>query len=572
MPYDLLVRGGRVVDGSGLPGYLADVGVRDGKIVEIGRVKGSATRTIDAHGLVVAPGFIDHHTHLDAQMIWDPYGTCEPQHGVTTVIMGNCGLALAPVKDGDQDALVKSFVRVEAMPRAALEQGVTWRWHTYGQYLDALEGRVGVNVGGLVGHIAIRQYVMGEESVERPATPREIEQMQQLARESLEGGALGFSTNRNERHMREDGKPVPSRLADDDELFAICDVFGEANSGVIETILGLNKIEHIPWYDGLARRTQRPIIWQSVLHRWTAPNLWREQLEAIAPTFHQGYRAYGLTNTVPIVQRFNLKNAQAFDEFPNWKNLMFLPEIVRRQALKDPEMRQKLRADLATPQPTTFHRRWDLVRIIKVARPENEVYLGRSVAEMAAMRGQDPLDAFLDLSLEEDLETTFWSANTGGDPEAMGQILKSPYVLVGLSDAGAHVQFDAAFGYGTTLLGLWVRERGVISLEEAIYKLTFQVASVYGLQGRGLLRPGYWADMVIFDPHTVNAHEPEWANDYPANTRRLVQRSEGVHYTVVNGRVVYEDGRLSGDLPGHVLRGTAYRSDRSVPAEVGRWA
>ncbi len=558
MEFDLLVRGGTVVDGSGLPGYRADVGVRDGEIVEIGRLRGSAARTIDADGLVVAPGFVDHHTHLDAQMLWDPYGTSEPQHGVTTVVMGNCGLTLAPVHPGGEDAIVQSFVRVEAMPRAALAAGVPWGWRSYGEYLDRLEGRVGINVGGLVGHIAVRHDVLGEEAVERAATPDEVARMRQLVAEALEGGALGMSTNRNDRHFREDGKPVSSRLADDDEFFGLCDVLSELNSGVIETIRGLHQPDHIAWYDHLARRTGRPILWQIVLHRWAEPDLWREQLEGIAPTFQAGYRAYGLTNTVPIVNRFNLRNGQVFDEFRTWKNLMFLPDVVRKQAFADPETRQKLRAEMETPERTVFHRRWDLVRIIKVARPENAGYVGKSVAEMAASRGQDPLDAFLDLSLEEDLETMFWSSNSNGDPEAVGEILRSPYTLVGQSDAGAHVQFDAAFGYGTTLLGEWVRERGVLSLEQAIHKLTFQVASIYGLEDRGLLRPGYAADLAIFDPQTVAAGEPEWAEDYPANTRRLVQPSVGMHYTVVNGQVIYADGALSGDLPGHVLRGSAY--------------
>ena len=566
MEYDLLFRSGRVVDGSGMPSYLADVGVKDGKIAEIGRLKGSAARTVDAEGLVVAPGFIDHHTHLDAQMLWDPYGTSEPQHGVTSAVMGNCGLTLAPVKEGDEDALVKSFVRVEAIPRFALEQGVRWGWHTFGDYLDKLEGKVGINVGGLVGHIAVRQYVMGEESVERQATAGEVQQMQRLVREAMEGGALGMSTNRNERHMREDGKPVPSRLADDKELFALCDVLGELNAGVIETILGRNRIEHFELYSNLARSTQRPIIWQSVQHRWTEPNLWREQLDAVAPIFRDGYRAYGLSHTVPLVRHFSLKNTQVFDEFPTWKSLMFQPVEVRKQALADPGTRQKLRADLADPRPTNFHRRWDIVRIEKVAKPENKRYVGKCVAEMAAMRNQDPLDAFLDLSLEEELQTTFWNANNGGDPQAMGEILRSPYVLAGTSDAGAHVQFGADFGYSTTLLGLWVRERGVLTLEQAIHKLTFEVASVYGLEGRGLLRPGYAADLAVFDPNTINAYEPEWAEDYPAGTRRLIQRSVGMHYTIVNGRVIYEDGRLSGELPGQILRGPICRQPRQAVA------
>jgi N-acyl-D-amino-acid deacylase len=564
MEYDLLVRRGRVVDGSGLPSYVADVGVKDGKIVQVGKISGNAARTIDADGLAVSPGFIDHHTHLDAQMLWDPYGTCEPQHGVTTVIMGNCGLTLAPVKNGDEDALVKSFVRVEAIPRFALEQGVQWNWHSYGEYLDNLEGKVGINVGGLVGHIAVRHNVMGEEAVERKATAKEVQQMRGLVLDAMEGGALGISTNRNERHMREDGKPVASRLADDEELFALCDVLSERNAGVIETILGRNKIEHFDFYHALAKRTQRPVLWQSLQHRWAEPNLWREQLDAVEPIFRDGYRAYGLSHTVPLVRHFELKNCQVFDEFPTWKNIMFLPEAVRKQAFADPETRQKLRADLADPRPTNFHRRWDIVRVEKVVKPENQKYAGKSIAEMAAMRNQDPLDAFLDLSLEEDLGTVFWNANNGGDANAMGEILRSPYVLVGTSDAGAHVQFGADFGYGTILLGLWVRERQVMTLEQAIHKLTFHVASIFGLPGRGLLRPGYAADLVVFNPNTVTSHEPEWANDYPAGSKRLIQRSEGIHYTIVNGKIIHEDGRMSGELPGQVIRGPLYREQKAA--------
>jgi N-acyl-D-amino-acid deacylase len=564
MEYDLLVRRGRVVDGSGLPSYIADVGVKDGKIAEVGKLRGTAAKTIDADGLAVAPGFIDHHTHLDAQMLWDPYGTCEPQHGITTVVMGNCGLTLAPVKNGDEDALVKSFVRVEAIPRFALEKGVQWKWHSYGEYLDNFEGKIGINIGGLVGHIAVRHNVMGEEAVERKASGKEVQQMRALVLEAMEGGALGISTNRNERHMREDGKPVASRLAEDEELFALCDVLAERNAGVIETILGRNKIEHFEFYYDLARRTQRPVLWQSLQHRWVEPNLWREQLDAVEPIFRAGYRAYGLSHTVPLVRHFELKNCQVFDEFPTWKNIMFLPEAVRKQAFADAETRKKLRADLADPRPTNFHRRWDIVRVEKVIKPENQKYAGKSVAEVAAMRHQDPLDAFLDLSLEEDLGTVFWNANNGGDANAMGEILRSPYVLVGTSDAGAHVQFGADFGYGTTLLGLWVRERQVMFLEQAIHKLTFHVASIFGLAGRGLLRPGYAADLAIFNPNTVNSHEPEWANDYPAESKRLVQRSDGMHYTIVNGKVIHQDGRMSGELPGQVIRGPLHREQRAA--------
>jgi N-acyl-D-aspartate/D-glutamate deacylase len=564
MQYDLIFRGGRVIDGSGQPGYLADVGIKDGKIAELGRVNGGAAKTIDVGGLVVAPGFIDHHTHMDAQVFWDPHATSEPQHGITSIVTGNCGLALAPVKRGDEDAILKNFVRVEAMPRHALEKGVPWGWHSYGDYLNRIDGRLGINVGGLVGHIAVRQYVMGEESVEREATPAEIQHMKALVREGMEAGALGFSTNRNERHMREDGKPVPSRLASDEELFTLCDVLGEVNAGAIQSTLGQFTVKHFEMYNYLARRTQRPVIGQTVMYRPNAPQRWKQQLEAVVPTFREGYRIYLRTHTVPNFRTFSLSNGQAFDEFPTWKSLMFAEMEARKKGFADPATRQKLRADLADPRPTNFHRNWDLVTIEKVAKPENQKYLGKSVSTMAQMRGQEVLDAFLDLSLEENLETTFRNANAGGNPEAMREILQNPYVLVGNSDAGAHVQYNAEFGYGTILLGLWVREQGVLSLEQAVHKLSFQVATVYGITGRGLVQPGYAADLAIFDPNTVNAGEPEWADDYPAGTGRLIQRATGMHYTVVNGRIICEDGKITGELPGQVLRSSAYTRERAA--------
>ena len=426
------------------------------------------------------------------------------------------------------------------------------------------KGKVGINVGGLVGHIAVRHHAMGEEAVERKATGTEVQKMKSLVLDAMEGGALGMSTNRNDRHMREDGKPVSSRLADDDEFFALCDVLGERNAGVIETILGRNKVEHFEWYHELARRTQRPILWQSLQHRWSEPNLWREQLAAVEPIFKAGYQAYGLTHTVPLVRHFTLKDCQIFDEFPTWKNLMFLPVEVRKQAFADAATRVKLQYEIDNLRLTNYHKRWDIPKVEKCFKPENQKYVGKTIAEMAAMRNQKPIDAFLDLALDEDLETIFWNANNGGDWNAMGEILRSPYVLIGTSDAGAHVLFGADFGYGTILLGLWVRERQVMSLEQAIHKLTFHPASIFGLQGRGLLRPGYAADITIFDPQTVNAEEPTWANDFPANTKRMVQQSIGMHYTIVNGTVINDHGRMTGDLPGQVMRGPLYRQHKAA--------
>lgn len=566
MGYDLVLRGGRVVDGSGLPSYLADVAIKDGKIVAIGRVRENGDRTIDVHGLVVSPGFIDHHTHMDTQIQWDPYGTPEPEHGITSMVMGNDGLALAPVRSGDEHELLTSFVRFEAMPRDALEKGIPWGWHSYRDYLDSLEGRLGINVGGLVGHIPIRHFVMGREAAERAAKPAEIQGMKQLVAQAMEGGALGFSTNRNERHMREGSKPIPSGLADDDEFFTLCDALGELNAGVIQSHLGQHKISQFETYDRLVRRTGRPSIGQPVVHRAAAPQRWKQQLDAVAPIFGDGYLPYLRTNTIPDFHHFTLKNARAFDQFKTWKNLMFEEEETRKRAFADPQIRQRLREELKSPQQTDFHRLWDIVKVEAVANPQNQKYAGKSVEEVGKMRNQDSLDAFLDLALEEDLETTFVKCDSGDDAIAMAEILRSPYILVGNSDAGSKVQVSAENGYCTTFLGLWVREKRVMTLEQAIHKLTFMVASVYGLEGRGLLRPGYAADLAIFDAGTVNAGKVEWRHDFPANTKRLIQRSVGMHYVVVNGRVIYADGRLTGELPGQVLRGAAYRAAEAAAA------
>jgi N-acyl-D-amino-acid deacylase len=556
MAYDLVIKGGRIVDGSGLPGYLGDVAVQDGRIVAVGRVEGSAHRTVDADGLAVAPGFIDPHTHLDAQLLWDPLGTSSCWHGVTSVVVGNCGLTLAPCKAADRDAVIGSFVRVEGMARRALEAGFDWRWETTAEYAATLEQRIGLNVGFLVGHCAVRQAVMGEDSVERAATPDEVAAMQALVRQGVEAGALGFSTNRNERHFREDGKPVPPRLADPTEMAALAGVLSECNAGVFQTTQGVhNSPKDIAAHAEMALQLGRPVLWQSILHRWAKPDEWRGQLDAAAAAAGRGARSYAMTNARPFNNRYTLQNAQEFDEFPTWRALMFAPEATRKAAFRDPETRAKLRWEaVEDPKPGTFHKRWDLVRIVKVARPEHQQYEGLSVAALAERQGKDVLDAFLDLSLAEDLETLFQHPLTNGDDEAVGEILRSPYTVVGQSDAGAHVAIDAGFGYCTLLLGHWVRERGVMTLEDAVRKLTFMVASLFEIPDRGLLRPGYAADVVVFDPATVDACEPEMVNDMPAGEPRLVQRATGIHYTIVNGQVLLDHGEHTGAYPGRLMR------------------
>lgn len=558
MAYDLLIRGGTIVDGTGQPGYHGDVAVQDGRLAAVGAVDGPARRVIDADGLVVAPGFIDYHTHMDAQIWWDPFATCCPQHGVTSIVHGNCGLTLHPCRPDDRRTLASTLSRVEAISLAALESAVPWSWETTADYLDALAALpLGINVGTLVGHCAVRYYVMGDAAVERAATADEISSMRAVLRAGLQAGALGFSTNQNPRHLRADGAPVPSRLASDEEIFALAGVVGEYPGGVVQVIKATATPEYIHWAGDLALHAGRPVLWQILVHMWAQPNLWREQLDAVAAEFARGARAYGLANAIPLMRRYSLRDAQQFDEFPTWRSVLFLPLEVRKQALADPETRRKLRWE-AVEDPTpglAFHKRWDLVWVTEVAREEHRGYLGKSVAEVAALQGKDVLDTFLDLSLAEDLHTRFCHSGTNGDEAATAAILGSPYALMGQSDAGAHVQFDAAFGYCTTLLGEWVREKQIMSLETAIHKLSGQVADVYGIGDRGTLAPGKAADLVLFDPATVRGLEPERVHDYPGGEPRLVQRAEGIHYTIVNGEPIVEAGTLTDARPGTVLRG-----------------
>lgn len=559
MPYDILIKGGRVIDGSGLPSFVGDVALQGGRVVEVGRVSGGARRVIQANGLAVAPGFIDFHTHLDAQLLWDPIATSSCWHGITTVIPGNCGLTLAPCRPEDRENILGSFVRVEAMPLEVLRTAVNWEWETFPDYLHRLDGRLGVNVAALVGHCALRQFVMGEEGSERAATRDEIERMKRLLKESVRAGAIGFSTNQNPVHMRSDGKPIPSRLASEEEIIELASVLGELNRGSVQISIGTLGVsvpakEGVELFKRLAEKSGRPVIWQSIAHRWDQPDLWRQLLEMAGESLAAGVPSYPLCNARLFNNRFNLQNAQLFDDLPAWKQALFTPVEQRMEIFRDPEARQKLRYEaVEEKRPSRFSRRWELVYLIKAATPANKRFEGKSVAEIARIKGKEVIDAFLDISLEEKLETLFQTSSNNGDESAVAEILKSPFTLVGQSDAGAHLIYDAGYGYATRLLGYWIRERKIASLEEGVRKLTFMVASIFGLHDRGLIRPGMAADLVLFDPATVRECEPEMVRDLPGGEKRLIQKAVGVKMTIVNGEILIEDGEHSGALPGRVL-------------------
>ena len=443
--YDLILKGGRIYDGSGMPSFIGDVAIRDGRIEEIGRINAPADQVLDVGGLAVAPGIIDFHTHFDAQLWWDPLASSSSEHGVTTVVMGNCGLTLAPCKPESRDALIGTFVRVEDMPRQSLQAGIPWEWTTHGEYLDALERKpLGLNVATLVGHCAVRQYAMGEASVEREANEAEIAEMEDLVRHGMRAGAFGFSTNANQRHFREDGKPVASRFAGLGEIARLCRVVGEAQSGLVQFTHGAfaspEHVAHIgQWYDTILKETRRPLIGESIRHFWSEPDLWRKQLNDVEERCRQGYAAYAMTSTRRTQRRWTLKDSNRLDEIPAWKTLMTMPLELRKVLFRDPKTRAELDKATTEGQPINFSRRWNCISIKKAARAENRTLECKSIDELAQLQAKSPIDAFLDLALAEDLETTFEDTATQGDDQAVKEIFSSPHVLLGQSDAGAHV-------------------------------------------------------------------------------------------------------------------------------------
>ena len=556
MLHDLIIKNGKVIDGSGLPGFHGDVAVSGGRIVEIGKVSGDARQVLNADGLVVAPGIIDNHTHYDAQVTWDPLCTYSCYHGITTVVMGNCSLAMAPAHREDREMLAGVLSHVEAIPLEAIQAGVNWSWETIPEYLNALDQRLGINVAALIGHSAVRRYVMGEASQERHATDDEVAAMKTIVREGLEAGAVGVSFERNLRHFDWNGRLAPTNLASEEEIFAVAGVADEVGRGVIQ-FGGDRSIS-----TKLAKASRRPVFYGNITQQAVAPDKWRKQLGEAESLMRQGHRAYQFVMPRPGDLRYTLRTAQHFDAMATWKNVMLLPHDLRTQAFRDPETRAKLhREAVETPMDTNragdFTRRWDLQFVFKPALAKNQHLTGKSVAEIAREQNKDVLDAFLDLALEENLETEFERREVNSDQAAMTALLTSPYTVIGQSDGGAHVVFRTDYSYSTYLLSHWVREKEIMSLEDAIRKLTFVPASLFGFSDRGLVRPGMAADLMVFDPTTISPLEPGEAHDLPGGAKRRKQLAKGIEWTVVNGQVLMEKGEHTGAYPGKVARSSS---------------
>ena len=568
MALDLLIRGGTIVDGSGAARYRGDVGVRGGRIVEIGRIRSAAERTIDADGLIVSPGFIDGHTHMDAQVAWDRIGSCSCWHGVTTVIMGNCGFALAPCRPADREWFARCLTAVEDIPTEAMLAGIDWTWETFPEYLANVDRLPkAINYGAYLGHSALRMYVMGKRALTEKATEDDLTRMVAAVKEAVRAGAMGFSSSRATTHVTPDDTPVASRIADWSELDRLVGALADLNAGVFQIGPDISGGEaqrrFLTRLKQLGVESGRPIMFGVLSSRQgDKPNPWTYQLDYLDECAAAGARMWGQSTTRSINAIFSLKSYLPFDVLPAWRELRGLPLAEQKRRLADPAARGRLVAAEANMKPrdnvfqgggaaTTDPRKPDYDNLYAMKGVD---WNDPTVAQLSGQRGKHPVEVMIDLVLEND-DQVFVQPLVNEDPEHVLGMLRHPRTLATFSDSGAHVCQEMGSSLQTHLLSYWVRARQAFTLEEAVRKLTFDNASAWDLNDRGLVRAGYAADLVVFDEARVRPAMPSVETDLPGGARRLVQKAEGIAAVVVNGQVTLEQGRATGAVSGKLLRG-----------------
>jgi len=568
MAYDLIIRNGTIVDGSGLPRYRGDVGIAHGRVASIGKITDSAREVIDAEGHVVTPGFIDGHTHMDAQVFWDRLGTCSCWHGVTTVVMGNCGFSLAPCPEKDKLLVIRNLERAEDISPQAMEAGIKWSWETFPQYLDAVDKvPKGINYMAYVGHSALRTYVMGERAFTSEATPDDLEAMKRELRAALRAGAAGFTTSRSRAHQTLDGQPVASRLANWDEVKQLVGLMGEMRAGVFE--IAREDIErdpermrdYISRLKALAVDTGVPITF-GLTHSRKAPQTWRPLFQMVDETNAAGGKmlVQGTSRSISVLLSF--ETTTPFDKAPGWSEFRKLPLAEQEAGLRTPDIRRKLveaaheriRSGGQTVGAEPRRPEFDWIFVLDKPLPPY-----RSVGELARERNQDPVEVMIDLALEKHLKLFFQQPLVNEDQDVVLATMRHPRAVVTFSDSGAHVSQIMDSSIQTYLLSHWVRERQALTLEQAVRKITFDLASFWGLEGRGYLCEGAVADIAIFDPDRVGPQMPQLEYDLPAGARRLKQKANGMLATIVGGEVLLRNNEHTGALPGQLLRGPLAR-------------
>lgn len=562
MAYDLLIKNGVVIDGSGGARYRADVGVSAGRIAKIGRINEKAARVIDAEGQVVTPGFVDGHTHMDAQIFWDPIGSCSCYHGVTTVVMGNCGFTLAPCKEEQADLVFRNLERAEDISRDAMLTGIDWSWETFPEYLDTIDALPkGINYAGYIGHSALRTYVMGERAFTDVATEDDLKQMCSQVCSAVNAGAIGFSTSRTFNHITADERPVASRVAQWGEVRAIVNAMGETGKGMFE-IAGETPgrdPERIRDYHqrlkDLAVESGVPQTWGMFSVR-AAPDFWRPYFDLLDETAQAGGRMYAQVHSRALNVLLSFEAHTPFDNWDVWRDVRALPLEEQKAKLRDPVVKAKLievaSRDYKGPRIVGAEARpprWEWVY------PMFDMsYEGPSMADLAAERGVHPVELMIDLALEHDFKIYFRQPIANEDQSHVLEMMKHPRSVVTFSDSGAHVAQIMDSSLQTHLLSHWVREKEAFTLEEAVRQITFNTATFWGLHDRGLIREGMAADLVVFDPATVGAQMPEVVHDLPGGGKRLKQTAEGIKHTIVNGEILLSNNEHSGALPGRLLR------------------
>ena len=572
---DVVIKGAMVVDGSGQPGRRADVGIRDGRIVAVGTVEDDARETIDADGLVATPGFVDPHTHYDAQLFWDPTASSSSLHGVTSVVAGNCGFTLAPVAEPDADYLRRMMTKVEGMPLAALEQGVPWNWSSFAEYLDRLDGHVGVNVGFLVGHCAIRRRVMGADAVGQEASDDQVAAMVRLLHEALDAGGLGFSTTLSFTHSDGDGQPVASRWASRDEVLALCAAVRDHEGTTLEYVtdgcLRGFRPDEVELMADMTLAARRPLNWNVLTVDAAEPERYRTQLAANENAAAAGGRSIALTMPVLVEMNMSFRNYCALFMLPDWAAVMNLPVPERMAKLRDPAVRRHLDERAKSKDAGVFARLtdWGRYQIGDTYSAANEGLKGSRVAELARARGQDAFDTLVDVVLADELRTVLWPLPTdddGGSWALRREAWARDDVLIGGSDAGAHLDRMCGAPYTTQFLADCLRGRQLVSLERAVELITSAPAALFGLKDRGQLREGFHADVVLLDPERVGAREASLVDDLPGGTSRLFADAVGIERVLVNGQPIVVDGATTGDTPGVIVRSGRDTETVSVPA------
>ncbi|WP_419921351.1 N-acyl-D-amino-acid deacylase family protein [Candidatus Poriferisodalis sp.] len=559
---DIRIAGGTVVNGTGAPRQQADVGIRDGRIVAIGddavRNEGRAVRTIDASGQIVAPGFVDIHTHFDAQVFWDTTLSPSPLHGVTTVISGNCGFTIAPLEPQHGDYLMRMLARVEGMPLASLQEGVPWDWRSFGEYLDAIDGTLMPNAGFLVGHSALRRVVMGERSVGEAATPADLAAMKAMLAESIAAGGLGFSSSWAKTHNDADGEGVPSRHADPAELIELCSVLRDSPAVAIEFIPTIERFDTDVYQllTDMSVAADRPLNWNVIFADGRRRDVISQKLEAGNFAARQGGRVVALTAPMPAVSRLCFESGFLLDTLHGWTEPMALPPSEKAALLADPQRRAELN-DLAQ-QPSAFRglARWERLTVGEVSKPELAHFEGRTIGEIADEQGTTPWEALCDLVVADDLKTGLYPRAAGDDPDSWAlrqELWNDDRCVIGASDAGAHLDFLATFNYSTYLLAA-ARDREMLELEDAVHKLTDVPARLYGLAGRGQIANGWHADVVVFDPDSVGPKAIEVREDLPGGAWRLYGEADGINTVLIGGEVAVSGGEFTDARPGTLLR------------------